>query len=105
MSLARSTQANGSEQEDDAALLLPRRALGDVRADGERLRLLDRLPRQRSDEVLRALEELPVAGGARGHRQRPCSRAAGAQQRTEQQLQLGQADSAAPEPADQRSWH
>src|SRR3569623_1517087 len=35
--------------------------MGDVRADGERLRLLDRLSRQRSDALLRALEELPVA--------------------------------------------
>src|SRR3954462_907764 len=79
--------AHGSEQKDDAALLLPRRALGDVRANGERLRLLDRLPRQRGDALLRAVEELSVAARPaddRRSRRSERERESG-QQRSEQQ--------------------
>src|SRR3569623_524628 len=64
--------------------------MGDVRADGERLRLLDRLSRQRSDALLRALEELPVAWWS--HR-----RAAEWQQRRPEQLER-----ADPVPTEQR---
>ncbi len=51
----------GSEQEKRAHLPVPRRPLGDVRADGARARVLHRLPHQRVDEAVRAAAKLQPA--------------------------------------------